>query len=96
MEAIHLERSSAGARPDLDVSLPDWYEQAACFGMDTETFFDSPGQGKRPTAALAVCLRCPVVDPCRDYALADASLYGVWGGTSETERTRLRRERQAS
>lgn len=43
--------------------------------------------------AKAVCWRCPVLDACREHALAAAEPYGVWGGLSETERRRIRAQR---
>ena len=33
---------------------------------------------------------CPVRDECLDYALADPSLQGVWGGRTDAERRVLR------
>jgi WhiB family redox-sensing transcriptional regulator len=68
---------------------PSWEARAACRGMPVETFVIKRGE---PTAAAkAVCARCPVVGECLDYALADSSLSGVWGGTSTHERTALRK-----
>jgi hypothetical protein len=29
---------------------------------------------------------CPVIDRCRDHALATNEPHGVWGGMSETDR----------
>ncbi len=39
----------------------------------------------------SVCESCLVVDECLEHALADDSLVGFWGGTSERERRELRR-----
>jgi WhiB family redox-sensing transcriptional regulator len=42
------------------------------------------------TTARAICGRCAVRRECYEYALADASLVGVWGGTSTVERQERR------
>jgi WhiB family redox-sensing transcriptional regulator len=34
-----------------------------------------------------------VIEECLSYALESREEYGIWGGTSERERRRLRRER---
>lgn len=49
--------------------------------------------------AREVCESCPVMDECRDYALATRQEAGVWGGLTEEERRSRRwrrwwRERQ--
>jgi WhiB family transcriptional regulator, redox-sensing transcriptional regulator len=42
-------------------------------------------------AAKAVCQSCDAKEPCLAFALATNQESGVWGGTSEEERRRLRR-----
>ena len=32
---------------------------------------------------------CPVLEPCREYALTSEEIYGVWGGLGENERRSL-------
>ena len=41
---------------------------AACRGMGTDLFFPAPGDDLDPAKAL--CARCPVREPCLDYALS--------------------------
>lgn len=67
-----------------------WQDFAACAQTDPEAFF--PADGKRATAARMVCAGCFVRQECLDYAVADASLDGVWGGTTPLERRALRRQ----
>lgn len=43
-------------------------------------------------AAKAVCFRCPVIESCREWALA-VQEYGVHGALDEDERRVIRRER---
>jgi hypothetical protein len=68
---------------------PPWQALAACRNMVVDVFII--GRGASTEAARAVCARCPVVDACLEYALADDELVGVWGGTSEVERRAMRR-----
>ena len=42
-------------------------------------------------AAKAVCEECPVKERCLQFALETNQDSGIWGGTSEEERRRLRR-----
>lgn len=65
-----------------------WDERAACSAADPNLFF--PGQGEHAAAAKAICAGCPVQAPCLDFALRHPEA-GIWGGTDERERRRLRR-----
>ena len=71
---------------DSQVDRPTWQHRAACRGAPTRLFFRSSNH----EAALAVCARCPVVDPRLAYALADDQISGVWGGTTDADRAALR------
>jgi len=64
-----------------------------CAQVDPEVFF--PPKGASPAKAKALCGSCEFLNPCRRYALtawvAGYPVNGVWGGTSFTDRARLRR-----
>ena len=71
-----------------------WMNQAACKGL-TELFF--PPAGEREEARLAresrargVCLSCPSLLACREFARSYHEL-GFWGGENEDERRAARR-----
>ena len=68
-------------------------KDSACLNMDSDLFF--PEQGKNAAAPLRICARCTVREACLDYALRYGERYGVWGGTTENERKRIRRRRAA-
>ncbi|QKT11580.1 WhiB family transcriptional regulator [Rhodococcus sp. W8901] len=34
-------------------------------------------------------MTCPVLTPCRSHALHGPERFGIWGGTTPTERARL-------
>jgi WhiB family redox-sensing transcriptional regulator len=65
-----------------------WVADAACASEPSWRFFPTRSDGL--AAAREVCFRCPVRADCRDYALGVPGLHGVWGGTSDRERRRLR------
>jgi WhiB family redox-sensing transcriptional regulator len=76
-----------------------WQDAAACRGEDSAFFF-APSyfekrweKDAREAKAKAICARCAVRDPCREYALAIREPHGVWGGLNETERRHLLRQR---
>ena len=69
-----------------------WQRGAACLGTDTDLFFP-PSSEEVPPEVCAICRRCPVREPCLEYALANPDLHGIWAGTSRKQRQRVRRER---
>lgn len=73
----------------LGVESPDWYEHAECRGAPQELFF--PGQGEPTQPAKEMCAACPVSVECLAWALDHGEKHGIWGGTSERERRRLRK-----
>jgi hypothetical protein len=49
-----------------------------------------PGRGESAEPARRICARCPVREPCLDYALGNAITHGIWGGLAERDRRALR------
>jgi WhiB family redox-sensing transcriptional regulator len=72
----------------LAVESPDWVEHAECRGAPVHVFF--PEQGESTAPAKAICARCQVSVECLAWALDHREHFGVWGGTSERERRRMR------
>jgi WhiB family redox-sensing transcriptional regulator len=68
-----------------------WAADAACATADSRWFY--PGRGEDIAPALMYCAACPVAGDCLEYALAHGEIFGIWGGTSERERRRIRRAR---
>lgn len=66
-----------------------WQAHARCHEVDPEIFF--PERGGSSRAARAVCNNCPVQEECLRYALTNREQFGIWGGTSERERRKLRK-----
>jgi len=77
-----------------------WQLEAACRGADATLFF-APNyfekreeKDAREAQAKVLCARCPVREPCLEYALRTRDPHGVWGGLNELERRRLVRTRE--
>lgn len=67
-----------------------WQERALCAQTDPEAFF--PEKGGSTREAKRVCTGCEVRSECLDYALDNDERFGIWGGLSERERRRLKKE----
>ena len=86
---------------DVTTLTATWRDAALCLGSDVDFFPSEERYGKAnwqgsplvqaQLRAKAVCAQCPVAAECLDYAMAEPSLEGVWGGTIERERRRLRK-----
>ena len=68
-----------------------WQDLANCLGVDPDLFF--PERGASTREAKEVCKGCSVRAECLEYALSNGERFGIWGGLSERERRRLRRQR---
>ena len=67
-----------------------WQADALCAQTDPEAFFPEKGGSTRD--AKKVCAACNVRSQCLEYALANDERFGIWGGLSERERRRLRKQ----
>lgn len=67
-----------------------WQDRAACKGMDTELFY--PPRHVPAIAAKKICRDCTVRNQCLMYALKTEDDFGIWGGQSERERRKLRKQ----
>lgn len=77
----------------------DWRSQGECLSADPDLFFpiSSTGSAAAQVAeAKAVCARCAVRAQCAGYALEHVDVQGIWGGTTDDERRKLRRSRARS
>jgi WhiB family redox-sensing transcriptional regulator len=88
----------------FDIEQDDWREHAACRDTNPDLFFPVGTTGpaiEQIEQAKAVCNECLSQAPCLEFALITNQDSGVWGGTSEEERRKLRkawlaRQRKAS
>ena len=68
----------------------DWLPRALCRETDPEAFFVELGESTKD--AKKVCQGCEVRDACLQYALDHDERFGVWGGLSERERRKLKKQ----
>ena len=78
----------------LNTANDSWRANSACRDTDPDLFFPVGTTGlalEQIAAAKAVCDTCEAKEPCLQFALSTNQDSGVWGGTSEEERRKLRR-----
>jgi WhiB family redox-sensing transcriptional regulator len=74
----------------------DWRSQGECLSADPDLFFPisaTGSSGSQIAQAKAVCARCEVRQECMGFALDHGDMQGIWGGTTDDERRKLRRAR---
>lgn len=79
-----------GIRREDDDEPLGWQGDALCAQTDPEAFF--PEKGGSTREAKRICDSCEVRAECLSYALENDERFGIWGGLSERERRKLRRE----
>lgn len=89
-EPVH----AAEAFPVASEPAENWQDRANCLGVDPDLFF--PERGASTREAKEVCRGCVVQSDCLEFALQNGEKFGIWGGLSERERRRIRRQRAAS
>jgi len=74
--------------------MTTWRERGACREADPELFFDEDDHSPATQAAKTICADCPVMEPCRTFALLpeNPDIEGLWGGMTESERADRRRK----
>lgn len=66
-----------------------------CAETDPEVFFPEQGRVDLARQAVEICDRCPVREACLELAIRDGE-WGIWGGTTEGRRRKIRTERRRS
>jgi len=77
-------------RPDVEENPLAWQTDSLCAQTDPEAFFPEKGGSTRD--AKRICTSCEVKARCLDYALENDERFGIWGGLSERERRKLRKQ----
>lgn len=99
-----LTRRIAGAGSGLEMAIrpPEWMVGTPCAATDPAMFHPENGVPTSRAAAMRLCWTvCTVREQCLEYALKfesgennnTAVAFGIWGGTSPTERKRILKER---
>ncbi|MBW8173775.1 WhiB family transcriptional regulator [Ornithinimicrobium sp. Arc0846-15] len=78
-------------QPGPVAQLWEWQYRGLCRAVSPEVFFHpegerGPARRRRDERAKQVCRECPVLQQCREHALAVREPYGVWGAMTEAER----------
>ena len=79
----------------LTIASDEWRRTAACRDTDPDLFFPVGTTGpaiEQIENAKAVCRQCDSQRDCLEFALATNQDSGIWGGTSEEERRKLRKQ----
>lgn len=71
-----------------------WQDQSSCRGADADLFF--PERGASTRKAKAICTACNVREQCLEFAIQQSEKFGIWGGLSERERRKIRKERSVA
>ncbi len=69
-----------------------WMAKGNCADRDPKIFFPSDGIGV--ARAKSICSTCPVQAACLEHALTHRIDHGVWGGCSERQRRKIRKQRK--
>lgn len=73
---------------------PPDFTPALCAQSDPELFFPEHEGQSEAKRAMKVCVRCPLITECLEYALTDpAGRYGIWAGTTSSQRDAIRKAR---
>lgn len=75
----------------LAVEDLSWQDYSNCRGGDANLFF--PERGASTRKAKSICTSCEVRTECLEFAISQGEKFGIWGGLSERERRRIRKER---
>ena len=68
-----------------------WMRDALCAQSSPDLWFPE-GQLREDNAeARRICKKCPVIEDCLAYALANNEDQGIWGGLAANERKLLKR-----
>lgn len=78
---------------NLKVPTPRDITRTPCQKNDPEIWFPSgenlPEDTEKIKTAKSLCLQCHETNKCLSFAVTNKIRYGIWGGTTESERETL-------
>lgn len=77
----------------------EWRLKAYCKGKETNFFYPEPGvkgTARQLIDAKSFCNLCPVINECLECAIQNNEEFGVWGGLTPKERSRIISNRKRS
>jgi WhiB family redox-sensing transcriptional regulator len=69
----------------------EWMDEGLCRQIG-DVFHEGDNYDQKQ--AKKVCKRCPVLEPCLEWALDQPGIGGILGGTSEPDRRKIHRSRR--
>lgn len=78
-------------KPVVESKNPMWRRYANCKNVPKNVFVI--GKGQTPKQALSFCSTCVVQSACLEYAL-DNNCVGIWGNTTQKQRTEIKRKQR--
>jgi WhiB family redox-sensing transcriptional regulator len=66
-----------------------WMDDAVCRQVGVQGFFPDKGESAKVRIAKEICSACPVVAECLAFGINEP--FGIWGGTTEVERRKIRK-----
>jgi hypothetical protein len=87
-----VEQKNFGKQTD-GTKAPYFDGSQLCAQVDPELFFpNNAGEAvKLKRLVIPICRKCSFQMQCLEYAL-NSDVYGIWAGTSETDRIQMRRQ----
>ena len=77
-----------------DVTPESWMADGLCRQVDPALWFPTDDMTQSPREAIRICSTCPVKARCLAFALEHLET-GVWGGTTDADRRRMRKKATA-
>ena len=76
----------------LNINRPDWQIRASCRALPLDLFFPSNGveSSRNLNVIKPFCDVCPVRVECLACAMSHPDEKGIWAGTTENDRRRMR------
>jgi WhiB family redox-sensing transcriptional regulator len=90
VDPVRLGVPGVRKRTEDDEDTLAWQADSLCAQTDPEAFF--PEKGGSTREAKKICTSCEVKTQCLEYALQNDERFGIWGGLSERERRKLRKQ----
>ncbi|BDI21675.1 WhiB family transcriptional regulator [Herbiconiux sp. L3-i23] len=90
VDPVRLGVPGVRKRVDDEDDALAWQADSLCAQTDPEAFF--PEKGGSTREAKKICASCEVKAQCLEYALQNDERFGIWGGLSERERRKLRKQ----
>ena len=93
-KAFELKPDVPWVNPENIGVEENWEVEGLCRtgGYDPDLWFPKPTEINLAKLAQKVCYRCPVIMECRSMALARGERNGIWGGLTETQRKKMRKQ----